>query len=261
MLVYSFYMIVQTQEQREILREGGKRLAGLLRELGEMAQPGVSTQELEDRAREVIAKHGDTPATLGYTPAGTGRPYPAALCVSVNQEIVHGIPNEQAKILKDGDIVSIDCLLKHRGLIVDSCITVGVGEVSEQSQRLINAAKEARIEALKAAKAGNTVGDIGHAVQLVAEKYGYSVPKELGGHGVGEKVHEEPFVPNYGMPGSGETLIEGMVLAIEPILIAGKPQIKAMPDGYTYESRDGSHSAQFEHTVIITKKGAEVLTA
>ncbi len=254
-------MIASTNQQKEILREGGKRLGGLLRTLGEMAQPGVTTQQLEDRAREIIVEHGDTPATLGYTPSGAGRPYPAALCVSINNEIVHGIPNEQPKTLQDGDIVSIDCLLKHRGLIVDSCVTVGVGNISTESQRLIEAAKEARIEAIKAAKAGNTVGDIGHAVQLVAEKYGYSVPRELGGHGVGQQVHEEPFIPNYGAPGSGEKLEEGMVLAIEPILMAGKPQIKEMPDGYTYESRDGSASAQFEHTVIITKKGAEVLTS
>ncbi len=253
-------MIVKTQEQREVLREGGRRLGALLRELGEMSKPGVSTQELEDRARGRIAEYGDTPATLGYTPSGSPRPYPAALCVSVNQEIVHGIPNEVPKVLQEGDLVSIDCLLNHKGLIVDSCLTVGVGELSESRQRLLNAAKEARIEALKVAKAGNTVGDIGHAVGLVAEKYGYSVPRELGGHGVGQRVHEEPFVPNYGRKGEGEELKEGMVLAIEPILIAGKGRIKAMPDGYTYESLDGSDSAQFEHTVIIGKRGAEVLT-
>jgi methionyl aminopeptidase len=254
-------MIVQTQEQRDVLVEGGKRLGALLRELGEMCKSGVSTQNLEDRAREIIEELGDTPATLGYSPSGAQRPYPAALCVSVNQEIVHGIPNEDTKILQDGDLVSIDCLLKHNGLIVDSCITVGVGNISKESQRLINAAKEARTEALKMAKAGNTVGDIGHAVEQVAIKYGYSVPHELGGHGVGECVHEDPFVPNYGKPGSGERLVEGMVLAIEPILIAGKPEIRAMPDGYTYESRDGSYSAQFEHTVIIGLSGPEVLTA
>jgi methionyl aminopeptidase len=253
-------MLVKTNEQKEILREGGKRLGALLRELGTMAQPGVTTQQLEDRARALIAELGDTPATLGYTPAGCGRPYPAALCVSINQEIVHGIPNEEPKTLQEGDLVSIDCLLKHKGLIVDSCLTVGVGKLGEARQRLLNAAKEARAEALKVAKAGNTVGDIGHAVGLVAEKYGYSVPRELGGHGVGQRVHEEPFVPNYGRPGSGERLVEGMVLAIEPILIAGKPEIKAMPDGYTYESWDGTDSAQFEHTVIITNGTPEVLT-
>lgn len=254
-------MIIKTQQQREILKEGGKRLGSLLRELSSMCKSGVSTQALEDRAREIINELGDTPATLGYTPAGCGRPYPAALCVSINNEIVHGIPNEDPKILQEGDLVSIDCLLKHKGLITDSCITVGVGNISTERQRLLDAAKEARTEALKVAKAGNTVGDIGHAVQLVAEKYGYSVPRELGGHGVGLKVHDEPFIPNYGRKGSGERLVEGQVLAIEPIIMAGKPGIRLESDGYTYESLDGSDSAQFEHTVIITSKEAEVLTA
>ncbi len=254
-------MIVKTKDQREILREGGRHLGALLRELGSMCESGVSTQDLEDRAREIISELGDTSATLGYAPSGAGRPYPAVLCVSVNEEIVHGIPNENPRILEEGDILSIDCLLKHKGLIVDSCITVGVGNISTDDKRLINAAKEARVEALKAVRTGNTVGDIGHSVQLVAEKYGYSVPRELGGHGVGERVHEDPFVPNYGAKGSGEKLIEGMVLAIEPILIAGKPRIKLGADGYTYSSQDGSKSAQFEHTVIVGKNGAEVLTS
>ncbi len=253
-------MIIKTQEQREILREGGSRLGALLRHLGEMAQPGVSTQELEDEARRYITELGDTPATLGYTPSGAPRPFPAALCVSINDEIVHGIPNESPKTLQEGDLVSIDCLLNHKGLITDSCITVGVGEISKEDQRLLDAAKEARTEALKVAKAGNTAGDIGHAVQAVARKYGYSVPYELGGHGVGLKVHEEPFVPNYGKRGSGTLLQEGMVLAIEPIIMAGKSDIKDMPDGYTYISKDGNKSAQFEHTVIIGNSSPEILT-
>ncbi len=254
-------VIIKTQEQRDILREGGKHLAQLLHTLGEAAKPGVSTQELEDLARELIDEMGDKPATLGYTPSGCARPYPAALCVSVNQEIVHGIPNENPKILKEGDIVSIDCLLNHKGLIVDSCTTVGVGQISQERQRLINAAKEALLAAITTARQGLAVGDIGHAVEQVAHKYGYSVPRELGGHGVGQRVHEEPFIPCYGKPGTGERLVEGQVLAIEPILIAGKGRIKAMPDGYTYESADGSDSAQFEHTVIVGKSSAEVLTA
>ncbi len=253
-------MIIKTQEQREILREGGRRLGALLHQLGSMCKPGITTQELEDRAREIIKELGDTPATLNYTPSGCGRPFPAALCVSINDEIVHGIPNESPKTLQEGDLVSIDCLLNHKGLITDSCITVGVGNISKDDKRLIDAAKEARSEALKVAKAGNTTGDIGYAVQVVAEKYGYSVPHELGGHGVGLKVHEEPFIPNYGRPGSGTLLKEGMVLAIEPILISGKASIIGMPDGYTYKSKDGSKSAQFEHTVIITNSSPEILT-
>jgi methionyl aminopeptidase len=253
-------MIVTTEVEKKILQEGGKRLAGLLRTLGEMVAPGVTTLQIEDKARELIAEMGDTPATLGYTPSGASRPYPAALCISVNEEIVHGIPNEDVRTFVEGDIVSIDCLLKHKGLITDSCITVGVGVISDDNKRLIEAAKEARGAAVKAAVIGNTVGDIGYATETVAIKYGYTTPHELGGHGVGESVHEDPFVPNYGRPGSGAKLKEGMVLAIEPILIAGKPAIKAMSDGYTYSSDDGSVSAQFEHTVLITKNGPEILT-
>ncbi len=254
-------MIVKTKEQREILREGGKRLAVLLNTLGEMVKSGVTTEELEDRARELIAKNGDKPATLGYTPAGCRRPYPAALCVSVNQEIVHGIPNEDSKTLKEGDIVTIDCLLNHKGLITDSAITVPVGQISKDDQRLLNAVREALSEAIKVARAGNTLGDIGHAVESVANKYGYDLPKELGGHGVGESVHEEPFVANYGRQGKGERLVDGMVLAIEPMFTRGKAYIRLESDGYTYVTQDGSNSAHFEHTVIITKDGAEVLTA
>ncbi len=253
-------MIVKTEEQKDILREGGKRLGTLLRTLGKMVQPGVTTQELEDKAREIIASTGDTSATLGYSPAGARRPYPAALCVSINSQIVHGIPNEQPQIIKCGDIVSIDCLLKHKGLIVDSCITVGAGQMNDADKRLIAAAQEARTEAIKQAVTGNTVGDIAHSVQRVAEKYGYTSPRELGGHGVGRYVHEEPFIPNAGNKGSGEKLREGQVLAIEPIIMAGKPDIKLEADGYTYSSQDGSKSAQFEHTVIVGKRGAEILT-
>jgi methionyl aminopeptidase len=180
--------------------------------------------------------------------------------VSINHEIVHGIPNENPVILKGGDIVSIDGLLKYKGLITDSCITVGVGTMSKESLRLIMAAQEARSAAIKAARLGGTTGDIGAAVQRITEKYGYASPHELGGHGVGLKVHEEPFIPNFDMAGEGELLTEGMVLAIEPILIDGKPRIKLGSDGYTYSTSDGSLSAQFEHTVLITKSGTEILT-
>ncbi len=253
-------MIARTEEQRDILREGGKHLASVLRALRKMVAPGITTQDLEDEARRLIEEFGDRPATLGYTPSGSHRPYPAALCTSINDEIVHGIPNEDPKTLKEGDIISIDCLLKHKGLITDSAITVEVGQVSTEDQRLINAVREALTEAIKVAKVGNTLGDIGYAVESVAHKYDYDLPKELGGHGVGLGVHEEPFVANYGHQGKGEKLVDGMVLAIEPMFADGSASIKLLADGYTYSTYDGSNTAHFEHTVLITKGGTEVLT-
>lgn len=253
-------MIVRTEEERAILREGGKHLATIVQTLGAMVAPGVSTLDLENRARELIAEYGDTPATLNYTPAGAHRPYPAALCVSINEEIVHGIPNENPKIIQEGDVVSIDCLLNHKGLITDICRTYIAGAGSREDVRLLEATKEALAAGVKQARTGNTIGDIGFAIESVARKYGYTSPEELGGHGVGLKVHEEPFIPNWGTPGAGKKLKEGMVLAIEPILCRGESDIQLEPDGYTYTTVDGSRTAQFEHTVIVTSSGPEVLT-
>ena len=253
-------MIVSTKEQKDILREGGAHLARILKILGEMARPGVSTKDLDDEARRLMAECGGQSGALGYTPGGSMRPYPGAICTSINHEIVHGIPNENPKILQNGDIISIDGLLKYKGLITDSCITVGVGEISKEDMRLIRAAREARSAAIAVARVGNTTGDIGHVIAQVVQKYGYTAPPELGGHGVGNHVHEDPFIPNYGTPGKGEKLKDGMVLAIEPIVMAGSNRIMLESDGYTYSSIDGHRSAQFEHTVIITKKGAEIVT-
>ncbi len=256
-------MIANTKEQRDILREGGAKLGFILKALVDYAQQGagvVSTQDIEDKARVLIAESGGTSATLNYTPSGARRPFPAATCVSINDELVHGIPNENPQILQEGDIVSIDCLLEYKGLITDSCITIGVGKMSKTDKLLIKAAKEARTIAIQTAKIGATTGDIGHAVFKVAQKYGFDVARELGGHGVGEQVHEDPFIPSYGQRGKGERLVKNMVLAIEPILMAGRDGIILKSDGYTYASRDGQKSAQFEHTVIITEQGAEILT-
>ena len=258
------HMIIKTETEREILREGGKRLAGILQRLGEMTKPGMTKQGLEDTAREMIAELGDKPATLGYKPKGAKREYPAALCVSVNDEIVHGVPNEgdgKDKPFKDGDIVAIDCLLNHEGLITDSAITVGVGEVSEEDKRLMEAVKEARAAGIAQAVAGNKIGRIGKAVSDVAKKYGYKLPPELGGHGVGKSVHERPFIPNYeDGPDSDVVLKEGQVIAIEPMMSRGSAKLKLASDGYTYKVADGSQTAHFEHTVIVGKSCAEVLT-
>ncbi len=257
-------MIIKTKAQLDILREGGAKLGYILRKLGEYVEGGtgkVSTLDIENRARKLIKESGGESASLNYSPAGAPRPYPAVTCVSVNDEVVHGIPNEDPKILKEGDVVSIDCLLKYKGLITDACITVGVGDVSDEDKRLIKSVKKALYTAIDIVKPGVTTKDIGCVIHDIARKTGFSVPPELGGHGVGESVHEDPFIPNVCNKDKGTVLREGMVLAIEPIFMAGESELKLLPDGYTYVSRDGKKSAQFEHTVVVTKNGAEILTA
>jgi len=253
-------MTIATPAQREALMEGGRRLAAVLEALRPRTLAGVRTDELDAFAEQMIRDGGDTPAFLGYTPEGASRPYPASLCVSINDEVVHGIPNEEPKVLKDGDIVGLDLGLVHDGIIVDAAITVAVGPQSEETKKLLHTTEEALAAGVRAARPGNHVGDISHAIQEVIEGAGLTVVKALGGHGVGDLVHEEPFVPNYGRKGDGELLEEGMVLALEPISSAGKGSVVLAPDGYTYRTKDGSRSAHFEHTILIEKSGARIVT-
>lgn len=251
-------VIIKTKEEIEILREGGKRLASILARVAKKVAPGVTTKELDEYAYELIKESGDEPAFLNYKPEGQNKAYPASLCTSVNNEIVHGIPGEN-KILKEGDIISIDLGIKHKGLFTDHAITVGVGKIPKASQKLLEFTHEALLVGIEAAKGGNTVGDIGHAIEkFVGKKYG--IVKELSGHGVGKKIHEDPFVPNFGKPGKGEKLVPGMVIAIEPMLNIGRAAIMTLSDGYTIKTVDGSRSAHFEHTVLITEGDAEILT-
>ena len=233
----------------------------LLAELSERTVPGTTSAELEEYARERIRALGAKAATLGYTPKGSRRPYPAALCVSVNDVIVHGIPNEKPTVFKEGDLVAIDCVIEHKGLFVDAALTVGVGNISKQDQKLIDATVEARQAGIAKAKAGVRVGEINKAVSEVAQKYGFSLPPELGGHGVGKSIHERPFVGNYdGAPDSDYILKEGEVITVEPMLSAGSAELELLPDGYSYRVKDGSQTAHFEHTIVVTKNGAEILT-
>lgn len=251
-------VIIKTKEEIEILREGGKRLASILAKVAKKVAPGVSTKELDEYAYKLIKEGGDEPAFLNYKPEGQNKAYPASLCTSVNNEIVHGIPTEN-KILKEGDIISIDLGIKHKGLFTDHAVTVAVGKIPKASQKLLEITHEALLVGIEAAKGGNTVGDIGHAIEkFVGKKYG--IVKELSGHGVGKKIHEDPFVPNFGKPGKGEKLIPGMVIAIEPMLNIGRAAIMTLSDGYTIKTVDGSRSAHFEHTVLITEGDAEILT-
>ena len=251
---------IKTKEEIDILREGGIRHAYILSEISKKVVPGVSTQELEDYARQLVEEGGDKPSFLNYTPKGAKRAYPAALCVSVNNEIVHGIPDEAPLILQEGDVVSLDLGLTHKGLITDSAITVGVGSITEENRKLIEHCKEALYIGIKSAVGGGHIGDIGHAIESFARPLGYGICSGLAGHGVGHKVHEDPFVPNEGRMGDGELLLPGMVIALEPMLTLGTDRIVLAKDGYTYKTADGSNSAHFEHTIAITDGDPIVLT-
>lgn len=253
-------MIVQNPEERAGLIESGKRLAVILEHLEGIVRPGLSTQEIEDTAVRMIEENGDLPAFKGYTPEGAPRPFPAAVCVSVNEEVVHGIPNENPRILKEGDIVTLDFGIVHKGFFTDSAVTVPVGKVSKEASALIAATEFALEEGMKAAIVGNRIGDISSAIGAAFKGTGFSIVKVLGGHAVGRKVHEEPYISNFGHPGTGPELVHGMVLALEPIATAGKGAVIIAPDGHTYRSKDGSYASHSEHTILIEDSGTTVIT-
>ncbi len=250
---------IKSKSEIEILREGGKILHDLLHFLANEVRPGVSTKYLETLARKKIEEAGAEPAFLNYSPKGAARPFPAALCVSVNEVVVHGIPNENPRILKEGDIVTIDTGLCYKGFYTDSAISFGVGKIDPTATKLLKATREALDAAIKAALPGAKTSDIGAAIEKVAKKYKFSPAQDLGGHGVGYSQHEDPFIPNFSMRG-GVELKAGMVLAIEPMLNEGKGAVRFKNDGYTVVTADGKRSAHFEHTVVVTDGGAEILT-
>ena len=239
------------------MAEAGRRLAHILHVLAGEVRTGIQTKELDRRAHELILHGGDAPAFLGYVPGGTVKPFPATICVSVNETVVHGLPGEYS--IRDGDIVKLDLGLVHEGFYSDSAVTVGVGKISEESKRLIHATEEALRRGIEKAIPGNTVGDIGHAIQECIWNEGFSVVRSLAGHGVGRALHENPMVFNFGKRGKGEELRPGMVIAIEPMVAAGGGATKQMKDD-SFVTADGSLSAHFEHTVAITKQGPRILT-
>ncbi|KKT00086.1 MAG: Methionine aminopeptidase [Candidatus Nomurabacteria bacterium GW2011_GWA1_43_17] len=202
---------------------------------------------------------GDTPAFLNYRPEGANNPYPASLCVSVNDEVVHGIPHKN-RILEEGDIVSIDLGIKHRGLFTDMALTVPVGVVSKENTKLMRITEQALQTGIDAARAGNTVGDIGYAIENFIHPHKYGIVEVLSGHGVGKAIHEDPYIPNFGKKGAGAKLEPGMVIAIEPMINIGTKNVTIDNDGYTFRTADGKNSAHFEHTILITNKKAEILT-
>jgi methionyl aminopeptidase len=254
-------MKLKSKEEIAMLKEGGRRHAAILAALADRVAPGVSTLFLEEEARRLIREYGDKPAHLGYTPYGASRPFPAALCLSVNDEIVHGIPNETPKLLRAGDVVKIDLSLIHEGMFTDSAITVGVGQLSDTDLRLLDVTRGALEAGIAAAQPGGHVGDIGAAISAYVKPSGFSLAKDLVGHGVGYQIHEEPYVPNVGKAGAGEELVPGLVIAIEPMVCVGKGAWRTLDDGYTIATKDGSNAAHFEHTVAITAEGPVILTA
>jgi len=236
------------------MRAASALVAAVLTDLEGTIGPGVSTGELDERAEATIREAGATPAFKGY------HGYPATLCVSINEEVIHGIPSRK-RLLKDGDIVSVDVGAVLDGFVGDSAVTFPVGAISESAARLLRVTQEALYSAILAVRAGGRVSDIGHAVQRHVEANGCSVVREFVGHGIGTVMHEEPQVPNYGPPGRGAKLTDGMVLAIEPMVNLGRPAVRVLDDGWTAVTRDRSLSAHFEHTVAVTGEGPLVLTA
>ena len=248
--------MIQLKSQREIevMAHGGQILADTVALMERSVRPGISTEELDEIADEFIRSHpGATPSFKGLYN------FPASICTSINNEIVHGIPSKK-RILAEGDIVSVDVGVKYHGYHTDSATTVAVGKIPSESQRLLDVTKKALEAGVSAARNGNHLGDIGAAVQAVVEKAGFSVVRDLVGHGIGSGFHEEPQVPNYGKPKRGLRLVPGLTIAIEPMVNVGKPCIRTMPDRWTVVTIDGMRSAHFEHTVAITENGPRVLT-
>jgi methionyl aminopeptidase len=253
---------IKTAADIEKLREGGKRLATIVAETVALIKPGVSTDELSDYAARRMRELNGTSAFLNYRPIGARRPFPSAICVSINDAIVHGIPDEQPVVIETGDLVTIDAGLIYDGMFTDHAITVAVGTVPKEVTKLLTATREALSSGIKMARAGNRVGDISAAIERAAHAADLTVVEGLAGHGVGYSVHEDPYVPNEGRAGTGPELKPGMVLAIEPMFCLGDGRIMLdKTDGYTYRTKDGSLSAQFEHTVLITDGEPEILTA
>jgi methionyl aminopeptidase len=246
-------IIRKSQEEIDGMARAGEVVVDTLTMIGEELRPGISMLELDRLAEEYIRDRGGVPTSKGY------RGYPATLCISPNAMIVHGIPTEYRA--REGDLVSVDLGVTLDGLIADSAYTFGVGEISEDAQRLLDVCQEALAAGIEQARVGRHVSDIGHSIQTVVEGAGFSVVRSLVGHGVGRAYHEDPQIPNFGAPGRGSELLPGMTLAIEPMITAGGPDVVVHADEWSISSADGSLSAHFEHTVAVTEEGPRVLTA
>jgi methionyl aminopeptidase len=256
-MAYTERIPIKTRKEIEIMRESGRHVAEILLELKEMVRPGVTTADIDRHAEEAIEERGLTSSFKGYDPRGLPK-YPAVICASVNDEIVHGIPGN--RVLEEGDIIGVDFGIEQGGFHGDSAVSVPVGEIAAGEQRLLDTTREALECGAEMMVPGKRLSDVGHAIQQRIEKEGYSVIRIFAGHGIGRKMHEPPWVPNYGRPGRGPRLVPGMVLAIEPMVAVGKPDIRMLDDEWTAVTADGSMSAHFEHTILITESGPEFLT-
>lgn len=245
-------IILKSREEIEKMRKANRIVAEVLKELEEWVRPGVTTQDLDRRAEELMRKKGGRPAFKGY------RGYPCTLCTSVNEQVVHGIPNNGA--LQEGDIVGIDCGAVVADFYGDAAVTFPVGQTDEESERLLTVTRSALARAVEKMVMGNRVHDLSWAVQDFAERAGYSVVRDFVGHGIGRALHEEPQVPNFGTPHTGPRLAVGMVLAIEPMINIGGHEVRVLEDGWTVVTIDGKRSAHFEHTVALTEAGPEILS-
>lgn len=246
-------IVLKTDRELKVMKEACRISAEALKLVGSAVEPGVTTAELDRLAEEYIRKQGAVPNFKNY------EGYPATACISINNEVIHGIPSSKRRI-KAGDIVSVDLGAKYDGYNGDNAATFACGDISDEAKRLMDVTRESLYEGIAAARAGGRIGDIGYAVQSYVEARGYSVVRQFVGHGIGTQMHEAPEVPNFGTKGRGVRLLPGMTIAIEPMINIGTPDVKVMPDGWTVLTKDGSLSAHFEHTVAITTEGPKILT-
>jgi methionyl aminopeptidase len=246
-------IIIKSEQEIVTMRQSGKVTGQILNELYDFIKPGISTESIDRFVSDIIRKNGMTPSFLGYNG------YPASVCTSINSEVVHGIPS-QKRILREGDIVSVDVGCTHKGYVTDAARTYAVGTISAEAQKIVDAAKDSFFEGLKFCRLGHRLSDISHAIQVKAESEGFSVIRDLVGHGVGRNMHEEPQIPNYGQPGRGPRLAKGMVFAIEPMIAQGTYEIVTAADNWTLSMADGKLSAHYENTVVITDGEPELLT-
>jgi len=248
-------IVIKSKAELALMREAGRVNALALAAVREMIAPGVVTADLDAVAEEIIRKHGGIPVFKGYPGA---YPYPASLCISINEELVHGFPSKRR--LKEGDIVSVDCGTLLEGFVGDAAFTVGVGEIFAEARRLIEVTEQALYEGIRWMRPGNRTGDVSAAIQRFVESHGYHVTREYTGHGVGRQMHEGPQVPNYGIPGRGIVLRPGMTIALEPMVLVGTPRTRVLPDQWTVVSADGSLTAHYEHSVAVTEGDPIILT-
>jgi methionyl aminopeptidase len=252
-------IIIKSPSELKLMRESGKILAETLQAVREAIAPGVTTAELDAVAEAVIRSHNATPTFLGVTQYSGQRPFPATITASVNDELVHGIPGE--RVLKDGDIVSIDCGVTHNGFVADSAFSAPVGEIAPEAERLLQVTRDSLAAGIEMMRPGNRTGDVSSAIQQHIESHGFSVVREYTGHGVGRTMWEQPQVPNYGRPGRGPKLRPGMTIALEPMVNAGGAATRVLSDQWTVATQDGKLCAHFEHSIAVTENGPMILTS